>query len=523
MQAQAPLPRESLIEQALPGADPVALQALARRTVVLPAQTLVNANTSDLRVLQAVTPAVEPARLQALLGERDAGHWLLNRGDIANRLQLSNRTDGGTSLGIHSEWFLAVGRVQADGSAVDFRALLWREYRDDGVRAATRVDEDRRMNVQLRVRLPTLEGLHADSAVDWAQLHKGEVLAHGCATLAALGLRHPRAAVHACLDPNDLILLELQLPPLSGRRLQLALQGEVEAMLLDDLQDVALAHGAQAADGTVPVAWLGQQAVLQAQQLLASCGLRLGTHPTPLLLPWQDGQATLQVSGEHLLVRSGRDRGFVQWYGGRDACAVMQALAVRLRQAGVQAVQWIGSVPPAWPDSLPATAVMKERQACGPLPGWSLPLPGAGRQAPRLAIGLALAAVLLAALGLQLQVWRRIEGRGPATGHGAAVQRTLPGDHRCGGSGAAGKACSGGAATGAAVAAAATAGSQHAAGGSGLAGQVRSLHYQPGQLDMELDADAQALADDPQRLSTGSRRCRRRACCWRATPVGACG
>ena len=90
IQAQAPLPRESLIEQALPGADPVALQALALRTVVLPAQTLVNANTSDLRVLQAVTPAVDPARLQALLGERDAGHWLLNRGDIANRLQLSN-------------------------------------------------------------------------------------------------------------------------------------------------------------------------------------------------------------------------------------------------------------------------------------------------------------------------------------------------------------------------------------------------------------------------------------------------
>ena len=33
-----------------------------------------------------------------------------------------------------------------------------------------------------------------------------------------------------------------------------------------------------------------------------------------------------------------------------------------------------------------------------------------------------------------------------------------------------------------------------------LAGQVRSLHYQPGQLKMELDADARALADDPQRL-----------------------
>ena len=134
MQAQAPLPRESLIEQALPGADPVGLQALARRTVVLPSQTLVNANTSDLSVLQAVTPAVEPARLQALLGERDAGHWLLNRGDIANRLQLSNEQMAVLPLGIHSEWFLAVGQVQADGSAVDFRALLWREYRDDGAR-----------------------------------------------------------------------------------------------------------------------------------------------------------------------------------------------------------------------------------------------------------------------------------------------------------------------------------------------------------------------------------------------------
>ncbi|BCX44218.1 type II secretion system minor pseudopilin GspK [Stenotrophomonas pavanii] len=134
MQAQAPLPRESLIEQALPGADPVALQALARRTVVLPSQTLVNANTSDLSILQAVTPAVEPARLQVLLGERDAGHWLLNRGDIANRLQLSNEQMAVLPLGIHSEWFLAVGQVQADGSAVDFRALLWREYRDDGAR-----------------------------------------------------------------------------------------------------------------------------------------------------------------------------------------------------------------------------------------------------------------------------------------------------------------------------------------------------------------------------------------------------
>lgn len=358
------------------------------------------------------------------------------------------------------------------------------------------------MSVQLRVRLPALEQLHADSAVEWAQLRKGEVLAHGSAALAVLGRRHPQATVLACLDPHDLILLELQLPPLSGRRLQSALQGEVEAMLLDDLQEVVLAHGAQAADGSVPVAWLGQQAIAQARQLLASCGLQLqALYPTPLLLPWKEGQATLQACGEHLLVRSGRDRGFLQWCGGRDAGAVMQALAARLQQSGVQAVQWIDSMPSAWPQSLPATAVAHELQACGPLPGWSLPLPGGGRPPPRLAIGLALAAVLLAALGLQLQLSRwRSEGEAlqqdmarqfsahfpeiadvvdpvlqarralavplptaplpPVQRQVASTLRAVP----------------------------------------ELGGQVRGLHYQPGQLELELDDDAQAVADDAQRL-----------------------
>lgn len=358
------------------------------------------------------------------------------------------------------------------------------------------------MSVQLRVRLPPLEHLRADSAVDWVQLHKGEVLAHGRDTLAALGLRHPNAAVRACLDPHDLILLELQLPPLSGRRLQSALQGEVEAMLLDDLQEVALAHGAQAADGTVPVAWLGQQAVLQAQQLLASCALQLqALYPTPLLLPWQEGQATLQVSGEHLLVRSGRDRGFVQWCGGRDASAVMQALAVRLQQAGAHAVQWIDSVPSTWPASLPATAVAHERQACGPVPAWSLPLAGTGQRAPRLAIGLALAAVLLAALGLQLQVSRwRSEGEVLQQGMTRQFNARFPEI-----TDVVDPVLQARRALAVPLPAPPLPPLQRQVASTlqavpELAGQVRSLHYQPGQLDMALDADAQALADDPQRL-----------------------
>ena len=358
------------------------------------------------------------------------------------------------------------------------------------------------MSMQLRLRLPMLERLHGDSTVQWVQLHKDEVRGQGSDSLAALGRRHPQAAVLACLDPQDLILLELQLPPLSGGRLRAAIQGEVEAMLLDDLQDVALAHGRQAADRTVAVAWLGQQAIAQAQQVMSGCGLHLqGLYPTPLLLPWQPGLATLQASGEHLLVRKGLDRGFVQWCGGRDRSAVLQALQVRLQQAGVQQVQWLGQVPPDWPDGLPASALPEQQHACGPRPGWSLPLPGRREQAPRLAIGLAVAAVVLAALGLQLQVSRwRTAGEAlqqDATRQLAAqfpeitevVDPVLQARR--------------------ALAVPPTppqlpAVQQQVAGAlqaiPALAGQVRRFDYQPGTLTLELDDEAQALAADPQRL-----------------------
>lgn len=132
--AQAPLPREDALVLALPGSDPAAVVALAQRTVMLPAHTLVNANTGDASVLQATAATIAPARLKSLLDERDQGRWFLNRGDIANRLRLTDLQMERVPWSIHSEWFLAVGEVQADARRVDFRALIWREYRDDEVR-----------------------------------------------------------------------------------------------------------------------------------------------------------------------------------------------------------------------------------------------------------------------------------------------------------------------------------------------------------------------------------------------------
>jgi len=130
------LPRDTqaLLMLASPQGDPAGLQALSRVTTVLPVRTLLNSNTSTAALLAAELPEIDAARLQAMLSERDAGRPLLNRGDIAWRLELTPVQSVEMQLGIHSEWFLADGSVQADAVQVPFQVLIWREHRDLGVR-----------------------------------------------------------------------------------------------------------------------------------------------------------------------------------------------------------------------------------------------------------------------------------------------------------------------------------------------------------------------------------------------------
>lgn len=129
-----PVPLQDIIAQALPDSDPQRVQALQRVTVLLPTRTVLNTNTSEAGVLAAALPWTPPSRLQALLAERQQGRWFVNAGDIAFRLQLTQAQTQAMRVGIHSEWFLATGQVQADDVRVDFQALVWREHRDNGVR-----------------------------------------------------------------------------------------------------------------------------------------------------------------------------------------------------------------------------------------------------------------------------------------------------------------------------------------------------------------------------------------------------
>lgn len=263
------------------------------------------------------------------------------------------------------------------------------------------------MKGELRLRLPPLSALHADAEVAWAWLQRGEVTAHGVDTLRVLGRRHPDATTRVCVDVQDLILLDLLLPPLSGRRLEVAMQAEIESLLLEDVADVAFAHGPQDRDGRVAVAWLGRDAVLQVVAVFASAGLKLeGLYPTPLLLPLQGGQPTLQVCGDHLLVRTARDRGWVQWLGTGASDAAATQWRARLGGDDEIVPRWMGTPPAGWPADEAVSPLPIEQQWSGALPGWSLPLPTHARRAPWMAIGLGVAAAVMVAVGLQVQTWQ---------------------------------------------------------------------------------------------------------------------
>jgi general secretion pathway protein L len=124
-----------------------------------------------------------------------------------------------------------------------------------------------------------------------------------------------------------------------------------------------------------------------------------------------------------------------------------------------------------------------------------------GAGAPRLAIGLALAAAVLAALGLQLQVSRwHGEGEGLRQDMARQFSTHFPEIHDVVDPVLQARRALAVPAAPRELPAVQQQVASVLQAIPELAGQVRSLHYQPGQLEMELDADAQALAEDAQRL-----------------------
>lgn len=106
------------------GVTPALLETLAPYVTILPANTWLNGNTASAAVLAAYVPGLSLQRAQALINERDGGHWFINRGDFVNRLRMPELDVSAVKVGITSDWFRLRGQARSGQRRVELDALL---------------------------------------------------------------------------------------------------------------------------------------------------------------------------------------------------------------------------------------------------------------------------------------------------------------------------------------------------------------------------------------------------------------
>ncbi|WP_310359800.1 type II secretion system minor pseudopilin GspK [Pseudomonas brassicacearum] len=106
------------------GVTPALLETLAPYVTILPANTWLNGNTASAPVLAAYVPGLSLQRAQALINERDGGHWFINRGDFVNRLRMPELETSAVKVGITSDWFRLRGQARSGQRRVELDALL---------------------------------------------------------------------------------------------------------------------------------------------------------------------------------------------------------------------------------------------------------------------------------------------------------------------------------------------------------------------------------------------------------------
>ncbi|AZV94293.1 hypothetical protein CBF45_11625 [Bordetella sp. J329] len=154
------------------------------------------------------------------------------------------------------------------------------------------------MKNHLRLALPPLASLRPESHVAFALLDRnGTVLRSGELQLAQLASAVPAPGVQAILHPGDAVIVTLNVPALSGNRLDLAVQSLVESMALSDTDALCIIHGPRQENGSAIVAWTDREPLLRAWRLLAEAGLNVQSlTPLPLALPAQDKERERQLS-----------------------------------------------------------------------------------------------------------------------------------------------------------------------------------------------------------------------------------
>nr|WP_315438330.1 type II secretion system minor pseudopilin GspK [uncultured Pseudomonas sp.] len=108
------------------GVNEAVIGKLAPYLTVIPATTWLNGNTATAPVLAAYVPGLSLEQAQALINERDAGRWFINRGDFVNRLRMPNLELTSVKVGITSDWFRLRGEARREQRRVSLDALLHR-------------------------------------------------------------------------------------------------------------------------------------------------------------------------------------------------------------------------------------------------------------------------------------------------------------------------------------------------------------------------------------------------------------
>ncbi|MEG2793772.1 MAG: type II secretion system minor pseudopilin GspK [Pseudomonas sp.] len=108
------------------GVNDAVISKLAPYVTVIPATTWINGNTATAPVLAAYVPGLSLERAQALINERDAGRWFINRGDFVNRLRMPSLELTSVKVGITSDWFRLRGEARREQRRVSLDALLHR-------------------------------------------------------------------------------------------------------------------------------------------------------------------------------------------------------------------------------------------------------------------------------------------------------------------------------------------------------------------------------------------------------------
>lgn len=203
----------------------------------------------------------------------------------------------------------------------------------------------------LRLMLPPWAGSDAtDVAVrcGWRQAD-GRWRDGGVRMLSAIASAFSARRLEVSLHPGDVPMAAFTLPPLSGRRLQAAVQGAIEPCALHPLDKLVTGFGPRGADGVVPAAWIARRVVDGWLALLRTHGLAVRDLQLPaafLPCPVQ-GWVACQIN-RWLVVRTGPNQGFTQWLPeGSDRVAGLMAAQADGGDAPLPSVQWAGDGDPA--------------------------------------------------------------------------------------------------------------------------------------------------------------------------------